>query len=85
VIVNDLQRGRLQWLGAWILAHLATRNRLTRHDAPLSVRRAYTAAEVGLLLERAGLRPIAEFRGLVGHRFAIAAIPEPGSLSESPR
>ena len=46
IVVNDLIRGRLAWLGAWLLSHLATGNRYTRHDAPLSVRRAYTAAEL---------------------------------------
>ena len=30
----------LGWLGAWLIGHLLTGNRYTRHDAPLSVRRA---------------------------------------------
>jgi 2-polyprenyl-3-methyl-5-hydroxy-6-metoxy-1,4-benzoquinol methylase len=76
VIVNDLARGWLAWLGAWLLGHALTRNRLTRHDAPLSVRRAYRPAEVQALLATAGLRPIATMGGLFGHRYAIAAVPE---------
>src|SRR5207245_2887314 len=69
VILNDLARGRLAWLGAWLLAHLATRNAFTRHDAPLSVRRAYTRAEARELFERAGMRPTFEARGFLGHRW----------------
>jgi ubiquinone/menaquinone biosynthesis C-methylase UbiE len=73
VVVNDLARGRLAWLGAWLLAHLATGNAFTRNDAPLSVRRAYTPVEATALFERAGLRQIFEVRGFAGHRWAIAA------------
>lgn len=58
-ILNDLRRSRLGYVGAWIAAHLATRNRLTRNDAPLSVRRAYTPEELGLLLDRAGINDAA--------------------------
>jgi ubiquinone/menaquinone biosynthesis C-methylase UbiE len=77
VIVNDLVRSRPGWLGAWLIGHLFTRSRFTRHDAPLSVRRAYTRAELEALLRAAGLRPVATIRGLFGHRLAIAAIAEP--------
>jgi ubiquinone/menaquinone biosynthesis C-methylase UbiE len=74
VVVNDLNRGRMHWLGAWLITHLLTRNRYTRRDGPLSVRRAYTRREMRDLLARAGLRPVGEFGGFVGHRYAIAAI-----------
>ena len=74
VIVNDLVRNRLGWLGAWLIGHLLTRSRYTRNDAPLSVRRAYTKAELNALLAAAGLRPMATIRGPFGHRYAIAAI-----------
>jgi len=74
VVVNDLNRGRMHWLGAWLIGHLLTRNRYTRRDAPLSVRRAYTRREMRGLLAQAGLRPVGEFGGFVGHRYAIAAI-----------
>ena len=56
IVVNDLLRGRGAWLGAWLLSHLATRNRYTRNDAPLSVRRAYTVGELTSLIAAAGLR-----------------------------
>ena len=71
VIVNDLTRGRRFWLGAWLLAHAATRNRYTRHDAPLSVRRAWTIGEARALLAVAGLRPAFEARDVLRHRWAI--------------
>jgi SAM-dependent methyltransferase len=75
VVVNDLARGRLGWLGAWLLLHAMTRNRFTLHDGPLSVRRAYTRPEARDLLAEAGLRPTREVVGLLGHRWAIAAVP----------
>ena len=61
-------------LGAWLTLHLLTRNRFTLHDGPLSVRRAYTLAEVRALLAEAGLRPVWEIVGIAGHRWAIAAV-----------
>ncbi|MBA2247165.1 MAG: methyltransferase domain-containing protein [Chloroflexia bacterium] len=54
-ILNDLRRGRLGYAAAWIASRLTTRNRLTRHDAPLSVLRAYTPSELEALLGRAGI------------------------------
>ena len=74
IVVNDLDRGRHHWAGAWLIAHLITANRYTRNDAPLSVLRAYRRHEMRDLLAGAGLRPVGEFGGLIGHRYAIAAI-----------
>ena len=79
VVVNDLVRGRLNWAGAWVLTSLATRNRLTRSDGPLSVRRAYTRKEAHALLASAGLQPVAEFTTPFGYRMAFAALPVPES------
>jgi len=73
IIVNDVARSRLNLVGAWLLAHLATVNRYSRNDAPLSVRRAYTLAEARALIAATGLRPLAEFVGPFRHRWAIAA------------
>lgn len=73
VVVNDLVRSRPAWLGAWLLTRVATRNRLTRHDGPLSVRRAYRVAELTGLLASAGLRVEAIARGPLGHRVALVA------------
>src|SRR4029450_188867 len=57
VVINDLDRGWLAWLGAWLVGHLLTGNRFTRHDAPLSVRRAYRADEAADLLPAGGPGP----------------------------
>jgi len=73
VVVNDLDRGWLGWLGAWLLGHIVTRNRYTRHDAPMSVRRAYRADEMTALMLEAGLVPMHTFRGALGQRYSIAA------------
>ena len=73
VVVNDLDRSRLGWIGAWLIGHLLTRNRYTRHDAPLSVRRAYRADEMAAHAAAAGLTPVRTIRGSFGQRYAIAA------------
>ncbi|MGH2460915.1 MAG: methyltransferase domain-containing protein [Chloroflexota bacterium] len=72
IIVNDLVRSRLNYWGAWLLCHLLTTNPLTRHDGPLSVRRAYTSGELVALARRAGLDQIAA-TGFLGYRVAIQA------------
>ncbi|HEY7347706.1 MAG TPA: methyltransferase domain-containing protein [Ktedonobacterales bacterium] len=59
VIVSDLQRSFPAYLGAWLLTHTLMPNRLTRHDAPASVRRAYTAREARALADQAGLHSAA--------------------------
>jgi ubiquinone/menaquinone biosynthesis C-methylase UbiE len=75
VVVNDLDRSRLGWIGAWLLSHLLTSNRFTQHDAPLSVQRAYRAEEMAAMLRQAGLTPVRTLRGAFGQRYAIAALP----------
>ena len=55
VIVTDLRRSRLAWLLILLLTRLLWRGRIVRHDGPISVRRAYTPAELRKLAERAGL------------------------------
>ncbi len=74
VIVNDLDRRRLAWLGAWAITRVATRNRYTRHDAPLSVQRAYHPTEVAQLAVQAGLGEVARIQGFLGHRYAMAFV-----------
>jgi len=73
IVLNDLARGWLPWIGAWLLLHVLTRNRLTRHDGPLSVRRAYSLGEAKAMLVVAGVRVVHEETGLFGHRWALAA------------
>jgi ubiquinone/menaquinone biosynthesis C-methylase UbiE len=74
IVVNDLSRRPITYVGAWLLSRVFTRNRYTRHDAPLSARRAYTLAEARALLVESGLRPVYVTQGIFGHRWAIAAV-----------
>jgi ubiquinone/menaquinone biosynthesis C-methylase UbiE len=74
VVINDLERSRVGWIGAWLVGHLLTGNRYTRHDAPLSVRRAYRSDEMTSMLRDAGLTPVRTLRGAFGQRYAIAAL-----------
>jgi len=73
IVVNDLVRGRLAWLGGWLLVRALGAGRYARHDGPLSVRRAYSRPELLELVAAAGLVPIATFGGVAGHRIAVAA------------
>jgi ubiquinone/menaquinone biosynthesis C-methylase UbiE len=57
VLVNDLERTWLNYLGARFLGVTYWRgNRLTRHDGPLSVLRSFTRAELQAIARNAGLR-----------------------------
>jgi SAM-dependent methyltransferase len=55
-VVGDLTRSAFAFAVTWAWAMLTTRNRLTRHDAPLSVRRAYVPLEALALAREAGWR-----------------------------
>jgi 2-polyprenyl-3-methyl-5-hydroxy-6-metoxy-1,4-benzoquinol methylase len=46
VVVNDLHRHWLAWAAIWLATRLCSRNRMIRHDAPLSVRRGFKAADL---------------------------------------
>jgi len=82
VVINDLDRTQLGWIGAELIGHLLTGNRYTRRDAPLSVRRSYRADEMKELLRTAGLTPVRTERRAFGQRYAIAAVPTPGEVRE---
>lgn len=72
IVVNDLVRNRLALLGAWLVCYLWSRNPLTRHDGPLSVRRSYTLDEILCLAGRAGVAPLV-LSGSLGYRLALYA------------
>jgi SAM-dependent methyltransferase len=55
LIVSDLVRGRLPLLAFRLLQPALARHPLTRHDGALSIRRAYTPAELLALAQTAGL------------------------------
>jgi ubiquinone/menaquinone biosynthesis C-methylase UbiE len=52
-LVTDLHRSALSWFAAFAFSRVFTRNRLTRHDAPLSALRAYTRREAAWLATQA--------------------------------
>lgn len=72
VVVNDLVRTPIGLAGAHVVVRLVSRNPVTRHDAVLSVKRAYTRDELLELVREARLRPL-RTRGALGYRVAIAA------------
>lgn len=61
VLINDLVRSRIAAGSIWLLARLTSRNRLIRHDGPLSVLKAFLPQEL-LALARAGGPAAAGFR-----------------------
>lgn len=58
IILNDLVRTWPGYVGAWLLGNATTTNRLTRHDAPLSILRAFTPKELTEMAREAGLTRI---------------------------
>jgi 2-polyprenyl-3-methyl-5-hydroxy-6-metoxy-1,4-benzoquinol methylase len=46
VVVNDLHRHLLAWASIWLATRLLSRNRMIRHDAPLSVLRGFQPADL---------------------------------------
>jgi hypothetical protein len=69
-LVNDLVRDRLACGLIWALTRLLGANRLTRHDAPLSVLRAYTVPEYVRMVRAAGI-PSCEVRPFPFYRAVI--------------
>jgi ubiquinone/menaquinone biosynthesis C-methylase UbiE len=90
VLINDLVRSRISYLGAWLFSRIFTRNAISRHDAPLSARRAYTRTELVEMAARAGLEPVAcsgffSYRVVMVTEEAAAALePERQSLRMVP-
>jgi ubiquinone/menaquinone biosynthesis C-methylase UbiE len=76
-ILNDIRRCLAGFVAAWAASRIATRNRLTRHDMPLSVLRAYTPDELRALLRQAGIHDVPVtthplFRMAAVHRQRVA-------------
>jgi ubiquinone/menaquinone biosynthesis C-methylase UbiE len=53
-LVCDLERSALAYFAARLFVEFGAGNRLTKHDAPVSVRRAYTKREAAELAKLAG-------------------------------
>jgi ubiquinone/menaquinone biosynthesis C-methylase UbiE len=80
VILNDIVRSWIGYAGAILATTFGSRNALTKHDGPLSVRRAYTTREMASLARDAGLIP-ERWDSFVLYRVAMTAIP---SVAPSP-
>jgi ubiquinone/menaquinone biosynthesis C-methylase UbiE len=71
VIVNDLLRTRLALALVWLATRFLGCHPISRHDGPLSVRRAYSPDELLTLAEKAGMpRPRIECRPWLGRVLA---------------
>ncbi|OGL13834.1 MAG: hypothetical protein A3F92_12340 [Candidatus Rokubacteria bacterium RIFCSPLOWO2_12_FULL_71_22] len=74
VILNDLLRTRFACVLVWLGTRLLRCHPISRHDGPLSVRRAYSPPELAALAARAGLGPLAIRRHpVVGRLVAVAS------------
>ncbi|MGH7279837.1 MAG: methyltransferase domain-containing protein [Candidatus Rokuibacteriota bacterium] len=73
VVVNDLLRTRVSLVLVWGATRLLARHPFSRHDGPLSVRRAYSPRELAVLAEKAGIARLAVRRyPLLGRLVAVA-------------
>jgi SAM-dependent methyltransferase len=72
VFVFDVVRSRAAFAGAVLLTHLMLMSPVTRHDAPMSVRRGYSAAELRDLAARARMRD-ARVRSTFPFRLTLSA------------
>lgn len=72
VVVTDLSRGYVAYLGTWLATRVLARSAVTHHDGPLSVLRAYTAGELRQLAIGAGI-PRPTVRWIAPFRLALTA------------
>ena len=72
-LVNDLRRARSAWFLFRGISAIARMNRMTRHDGPASVLRAYSLTEYARMVSGAGLEPgrDAQVRGSLFYRVAL--------------
>jgi 2-polyprenyl-3-methyl-5-hydroxy-6-metoxy-1,4-benzoquinol methylase len=55
-VVNDLLRSRVALVLAWLSTRMLRLHPVSRHDGPMSVRRAYSAEELAGMATQAGVR-----------------------------
>ncbi len=84
ILVSDLIRHPLAYYGIRLLTSLFTRNVMTRTDAPLSVRRAFTLAEWRALFHRAGIGEFQFFPLFPFRIFAFFPLQEFRGAQEGP-
>jgi SAM-dependent methyltransferase len=79
IILTDVYRSQAAYVAAWLSTRLGTRNRLTRHDAPLSVLRAYTPGELAGLASAADISSVKISRHLFFRQRLLARKPTAGA------
>jgi hypothetical protein len=72
LVVVDLTRGVMAYVGTWLATRAIARSRVTRYDGPLSVLRAYTPAEMCSLGRQAGLENIRHTRHMSFRQTLVA-------------
>lgn len=75
VLVNDLHRHPLAYLGIWALSRLGF-SPMVQHDGPLSVRRGFRRADLVALAEAAGLSSV-EVRWHWAFRWTLSSLAGP--------
>ena len=78
-IIMDLRRSWVAWVLISVLTRIFTRNRLTRHDGPMSVLRSYTISEMDAMAGTAGLTS----PGVVKERFWLMVLTGRKSYDEN--
>lgn len=74
LVINDLHRHLLAYLGIWGLSRLLRMAPMVQHDGPLSVRRGFSKTELLHLARRAGL-PSSTVRWHWAFRWTLSTIP----------
>ena len=62
VVLADLRRSRMAMAGVWAASFGLAMDRVTRHDAVVSLKRGYTKRELDEILQEAGVRTAARYR-----------------------
>lgn len=73
LLVNDLHRHPLAYVGIWGLSRVARMAPMVQHDGPLSVRRGFRREELGTLAENADL-PVPSIQWHWAFRWTLSTI-----------
>jgi len=83
ILVNDLHRHLLAYWGVLFLSRLLPASEMYRHDAPLSVRRAFRQHELADLARQAGL-PDPQIRWHWAFRWTLSTLPTSSNTPTPP-